>query len=258
MAPIKFEEQLKSKLEKRSLSPSTAGWSKLSERLDADKKKSKLPVFWWLSIAAAMVVMLAVSVQYFNTNNTEEVLPQLVNEEILKEQLKDKQPKINAQKSIKLANEAEITESQKRNTSIINKPKIGDYKAIKKKINKTQITENTNFKKQNSVQKTIKKVNSKLEIETFKSINKNAVASTLNKIKTETTSVTDKEIDALLKAANKEIFKNKLQESTKTVDANTLLISVEDDMGQSFRSKVFEALKENYKTIKTAVVERNN
>ena len=113
MAPIKFEEQLKSKLEKRSLSPSTAGWSKLSERLDADKKKSKLPVFWWLSIAAAMVVMLAVSVQYFNTNNTEEVLPQLVNEEILKEQLKDKQPKINAQKSIKLANEAEITERKK-------------------------------------------------------------------------------------------------------------------------------------------------
>ena len=35
-------------------------------------------------------------------------------------------------------------------------------------------------------------------------------------------------------------------------------MSVEDDMGQSFRSKVFEALTESYKTVKTAVAERNN
>ena len=37
-----------------------------------------------------------------------------------------------------------------------------------------------------------------------------------------------------------------------------LLETVEDEMGQSYRGKVFEALKESYKTVKTAVVNRNN
>jgi hypothetical protein len=88
---------------------------------------------------------------------------------------------------------------------------------------------------------------------------KNAVTDALKEIKSETASVTDRETDSLLKIASKELFKDKLQkETSKTVDANALLMSVEDDMGQSFRSKVFEALTESYKTVKTAVAERNN
>ena len=59
--------------------------------------------------------------------------------------------------------------------------------------------------------------------------------------------------------ASKELFKDKLQkEAFKTVDASALLLSVEEDMGQSFRSKVFDALKGGYETVKTAVAERNN
>ena len=34
MAPIKFEENLRDKLEERSLQPSANSWSKLSDRLD--------------------------------------------------------------------------------------------------------------------------------------------------------------------------------------------------------------------------------
>ena len=46
--------------------------------------------------------------------------------------------------------------------------------------------------------------------------------------------------------------------NTRTVDANALLQDVEEDLQQSFRSKVFEALQSGYESVITAVAERNN
>ena len=70
MAPIKFEEKLKEKLDKRTLSPSVNSWSKLAQRLDEEENKSKNSMYLWLSIAAGLLIMLAVSVQFFNKNET--------------------------------------------------------------------------------------------------------------------------------------------------------------------------------------------
>ena len=71
--------------------------------------------------------------------------------------------------------------------------------------------------------------------------------------------VTEDEIDALLNEAEKAIFKEKIKSAnTQTVDADALLQDVEADLQQSFRDRVFEALKTSYETVKTAVAERNN
>ena len=81
----------------------------------------------------------------------------------------------------------------------------------------------------------------------------------INDLKTENALVTEQEIDSLLKQAERDILTNKLQRSnTRTVDANALLQDVEADLEQSFRSRVFETLLNNYETVKTAVAERNN
>lgn len=45
--------------------------------------------------------------------------------------------------------------------------------------------------------------------------------------------------------------------TTGVVDANLLLESVEQDLDESFRNKVFDALKANYNKVKTAVAQRN-
>ena len=85
-----------------------------------------------------------------------------------------------------------------------------------------------------------------------------AMTEVLNEIKPNTT-VTDREVDSLLKVASKELLKDKLaKESSRTVDAKLLLEDVEDEMGQSFRTKVYEVLKDGYKTVKTAVAQRND
>lgn len=261
MAPIKFEENIKDKLEKRTLSPLSESWSKLSERLDADDNSSKKPIFWWLSIAAGLLIMIAISVQFFTQNESEKVMPNVVEEPLIKEQINEKISESNAEKTNQLANEENGVEDKEEALPIINESKIIDYKnaTTKKSELKTQlanqntsVNKNTDIKQEDLLNKEVQDLLDEAQIN-------NAIAEAKKTLKSENTSVTDQEIDSLLKIASKELFKEKLNLQTiKTVDANALLISVEDEMGQSFRTKVFEALKESYETVKTAVADRNN
>ena len=262
MTPIKFEENIKDKLEKRTLSPASESWSKLSDRLDADDKKSKNPIFWWLSIAAGLIIMIAVSTQFFSGNDANEVMPHLVEDKLEEQQLEQKEQKLNNTIPIELASEKDNVEGEKSNSLITKESQIIDYKKVVDKKPKAEIKlaelnnfdiKNSNLKQENQVSKEVN--NLLLDEATMKA----AVVNALKELNTENTSVTDREIDSLLKVASKELFKDKLKkETSKTVDANSLLLDVEEEMGQSFRSKVFDALKESYKTVKTAVADRNN
>jgi hypothetical protein len=262
MAPIKFEEQLKDKLENRTLSSSADGWSKLSERLDTDEKKSKNPLFWWLSIAAGLIIMMAISIQFFNKGEAKEVIPEIVEGKLKEEQLEIKESNLNDSKSIDWANEIDSIEAEKESLPVISEPQIIDDKKVTHKTLKTesQFAENTGSIIKNNEPKNLEENKKELSVITNESIMETAIADALKVFKSQKdTSVTDREIDSLLKLASKELFKDELQkETSKIVDANALLLSVEEDMGQSFRSKVFDALKESYETVKTAVAERNN
>ncbi|MEO1033066.1 MAG: hypothetical protein AAFX55_16810 [Bacteroidota bacterium] len=262
MAPIKFEEQLKDKLEKRSLQPSTDSWAKLSERLDAEEKDSRKPWLGWLSIAAGIIILLAIVVRTFGPNNAEETQPQFVDEENIEKVNEIPLPTSNKNESIELAVEDETMHKDTNDSEPEKVTEIIDSKSVIKKRAKTQLAEHTTtanaeepkpkeaINHANDIQKVI--VN-----ET--QINKEAVAIALKELNTEKASVTDREVDSLLKLASKELLKDRLlKDSSKTVDAQSLLEAVEDEMGQSFRSKVYEALKDGYKTVKTAVAERNN
>jgi len=258
MAPIKFEEELKDKLEKRSLQPSPESWAKLSERLDADEKKSKNPWFWWMGIAAAVIITLTIVMQTLGTKNTEEILPGVVEQEIKEDSNKVEAPLVIDTKETELVsqnNEDETvseTENKKNKTEIIkhksaNKNKLNTQLAINQKADKINTKDISNS--ENAQKAIIEKA----------TIDKAVVAQALKDLNTEKTTVTDREVDSLLKVANKELFKDKLQkEASRTVDAKSLLEDVEDEMGQSFRTKVYEVLKDGYKTVKTAVAQRNN
>jgi hypothetical protein len=261
MAPIKFEEQLKDKLEKRTLSPSADSWAKLSERLDADEKKSKNPLFWLMGIAAGVIIMIAVSIQFFKTGDTEKVMPQVVEESIEKSIQKSKDPQLHNIETIDLVNEEDANAEEINKANTANKAQIIEYKNVtqNKPKSKVKLAENSKPAINNSTTENVEEANPELKIANDEIILKDAVATAINDIKTDNTSVTDREIDSLLKVASKELFKSKLQkETSKTVDANKLLDQVQEDMGQSFRTKVFEALKDSYETVKTAVAERNN
>jgi len=55
MAPIKFEDKLKDKLESRSLQPSEDAWNTLANKLDKEEEKNNNTRFWWLGIAASII-----------------------------------------------------------------------------------------------------------------------------------------------------------------------------------------------------------
>lgn len=254
MAPIKFEENIKDKLENRTLSPSTDAWSKLSERLDKEDKTSKKPVFWWLSIAAGLLILIAISIQFFNGDDTEKLIPQVVEKEATENEFEIKESELQIEKRPQLATEEyeEEVENEKTNS-------IREVQTIKLKKG-TQNSPKIEIKlaEQNPIDKE-EILNEEARDLLSEAMIKNAVTDALDTLKSEDTSITDKEIDSLLKLASKELFKDKLQkETSKTVDADALLQSVEEEMGQSFRSKVFDALKGGYETVKTAVAERNN
>ncbi|WP_412561641.1 hypothetical protein [Winogradskyella sp. MIT101101] len=260
MAPIKFEEQLKDKLEKRSLQPSADSWAKLSQRLDTEEKKSRNPWFWWMGIAAGLIIMLAIAVEVFGSKDVIDRVPQMVEEDTIENTIEPKQPNGNETQTTELAVENEQTETEKENANNVEQPEIINYKSVTQKEpkSKTQFA-NTDETKKAKAETSGNANNDQKSAVDKVIINKEAFAGVIKDFKSENTSVTDREVDSLLKLASKELFKDKLQKETaKTVDANLLLEDVEDEMGQSFRSKVFDALKDSYETVKTAVAERNN
>jgi hypothetical protein len=255
MAPIKFEEQLKDKLEKRSLPPSSDTWAKLSNRLDTEEQKSKNLWFWWMGLAAGLLIMLAIAVQTFSSKDSQEVMPQMVEEDKIEINTLPKQPDLNNTQITDLA-----VEDEKKKKEKLEQLEITDYKSITNKEPKANTQLANNSTKEDLKIEVLKVLDeTQLLVKEETEINTNVVTEVLKELKVENIAVTDREVDSLLKLASKELFKDKLKkEVSRTVDANRLLEDVQDEMGQSFRSKVFDALKDSYKTIKTKVVERNN
>ena len=77
MAPIKYEEDMKNRLEKRTIQPSAKSWDTLSQRLEKEEKKNNKKSFWWLGIAASIIGLLLVSNSFLNSetiNNTNSII----------------------------------------------------------------------------------------------------------------------------------------------------------------------------------------
>ena len=258
MAPIKFEEQIKDKLEQRTVQPSANAWSKLSQRLDDDKQRNGLPWGWWFGIAASIAVLIALSINYFNSVEA----PQ-VEQIIVKENTSENKPS-ESNNNLEPDTKVEIVEATS-NISGMEQTKAYTEKETPKPSDKTIVdyAKTDIAKTESAVEKTdenevLKTKNNELSETPLEQKFKNVVAE-LQKIKEKNNTVTDHQIDSLLKVASKELLRDKIfEEGSNVVDADALLQDVEDDLGQSFRTRVYEALKEGFNTVKTAVADRNN
>jgi len=256
MAPIKFEENIKDKLDKRTLQPSTEAWNKLSERLDEQEKKGNNKTIWWIGLAASIVGVLFVVSQFFNNNTAQKIVPQVVDtpqvETILEQEHKNQ-----------IAEEDIIRNTVVEDAKIIKESRFKNPKNVIAITNDNIIVEDKVVAQEN--------ISPELNIETNKSIaivpekltfeeeTIQNVVEQIQKLQEQNKEGTDEAIDALLLQAQKEITLKKLyNESTGVVDADLLLQDVEADLDRSFRTKVFETLKASYNTVKTAVAQRNN
>lgn len=257
MAPIKFEEQIKEKLEGRHIQPSSDLWDALSNRLDDQTKSNNKRWIWWLGMAASIVILLTISFNYFGPESVPNHTPVIVNEQPkLEGPIINSEPEVVpnealAQEDIEDFQRSKVTEKSKVNVSTKDLEVITTVPKSKEAI--AQNDSNQERMTTNAVSQDL----TPLELDK-KQIDK-AVADILKFEANSSVEVTDAQIDSLLKSAQRELFKNRiLSENSNVVNADALLQDVEEDLGQSFRTKVYEALKDNYEKVKTAVANRNN
>ncbi|QRM89258.1 hypothetical protein FG167_08435 [Lacinutrix sp. WUR7] len=269
MAPIKFEENIKEKLEKRTLPPSENAWHRLEGQLNADAKKQTKNKFWWFGVAASFIGLLFVVQQFITQDNNNTVVSPVVvetenevntNSVITPAIIKESQEIV--QETSKEISKENIKEANKNSLATTNT-----------RIKNTRIkkTETNNRKEKSKVSIAVaqtKDGKASKELITNLKVKDEGIASVVktegvlgnkeNQLVSTSLETTDSEIEALLAVANKKVqLQGNRTVNTVSVDANALLEDVETEMPPSLRGQIFKVIEKNFKTATTAVITRN-
>lgn len=259
MAPIKLEEHIKERLEKRRIQPSEGSWEKLNARLDNDFTNKKGKSKWWLSVAAAVAIVLIAGIFFIDQQKEETVTAPIVETPV------EKVPETKIQKEtieepVQLASEENISE--------IKKPEKKAPVTYRNNIASAIVPENDEVKEliaetseedeelKGEIALTFSE-NSEIKTDNINNKIHELLAKVSEKEK-ENGSVTDAEVNALLAQAAKQLSDERDFYSVGKVDPNALLADVESELDQSFRREVFEVLKEKFLKAKTAIATRND
>lgn len=249
METDKFEKHIKTKLQEREIQPSANAWSKIASELNDDDAK-KNPVYLWMGIAASVVVLIGIAMFYFNDNTAATKIPteivDIEKERTLKEvPLKDVLPIVKE--------EVEVVAHSETETSIEN---VVEEENI-------QIKEQEPLVLKDEIEVAVNQVPPSTSVEKLvvtDDIINSKVADVIAQVTVleQNSTVTDAEVDSLLKRAQDEILRDKIFNKDKSVDAMALLTEVEDELDQSFRDQIFDSLKAGFIKVRTAVADRNN
>ena len=250
MAPFKFEEDIKSVLEKRTIPPSKMAWEELEKALDKTSKPIQKKSFWWIGIAASVVGILWISISIFDNDK---VIIEPIVVEAPNDKIEIPRKIIPIQKEEKIEQVATI---DKPNNSV-NKELVALETSSKKVKKETapeiELHQNQEFEKEILITN-VDVVPSENISEEEKQLQE--VAAQVAVLEKE--NATDAEIDLLLKNAQHKIADQKFKESGMSVSAYALLFEVEEELDPSFKEKVFNILSENYHSVKNAVAQRND
>ena len=242
-----FENKIKETLENRSIQPSAQAWDKLSNRLDSAATKPNNKTFWWLGIAASIIgVLFVVSIFFKNEKSTNKIVVtpvEDVNETVAPEAIDTNS--FNEDKLVILEDKTAISEETIQNDKQVPSQTLS-YK------------NNENMELANQSESINKDIKAPQEVLSFEDIKIQEVVAKIADLKSQNAQVTEADIDALLLEAQNEIRLQKSNNQVAGIDPLELLQGVEADLNQSFRSKVLEAIKASYGTVKTAVAQRND
>ena len=278
MAPIKFEENIKDKLEQRRLEPSQDAWEMLSDRLENNSKKKNNNIFFYIGIAASIVGVLLVYTLLIKTSNEAEGIQEVVDTEIKNESFQAPLQEVTTEQTqIADTSEEEVVPTmevkenakeeifQKSNSEYVVSNAVQSKTESETTPQKSALNQPINELSEAAAvasvtnkpeNKQIEKPLNELDYESAKVIE---VVAQIEALESRGDKVTDAEIDALLKQAERDILKQRLyNETTRTVNADALLKGVEEDLEESFRARVFQNLKSSFNSVKTAVAARNN
>lgn len=237
----KLEKHIKEKLDGRKISPSPKAWEQVAAQVGATSTTKKKPKYTY-AIAAGFTALVLMSLFFFTSDDTVEQQVVEQNTEESKGLNQDQIPdsfEIGTKRNLALDEdegnlEGAIAEEGKLKVEIAvaNQEESG----TKKSIQDSFISETDPL--------IVQKVNEIVsQVELLESVN---------------TEVSDAEVDSLLRAAQRDILSKQIFTAEGAVDAMALLTEVEDELDESFRDQIFDALKDGYFKLRTAVADRNN
>ena len=270
MAPLKFEENIKENLDKREINPSPDTWHKIAAQLDEAEENShkENPRFWYLIAASIIGLVIITSVIFNNVGFQEKPDQNLVEVNDNRSPKENKVESINTNETrwvensevdkIEAADNSNAFESKSpeavASINPVDNKKIKEDKRFSQKVEDNTILKETSAIAQQNDD--INKVNA-LEETNLIEAKVADIVNQVNELKRKNTTVTDEEIEQLIRKAQREITTDKILENKK-VDAMALLNEVESELDETFKERVFEALKTGFQKVKTAVAERNN
>ncbi len=245
MGRNKFEKQLKEQLQGREIKPSEGAWERISQQLE-ESKTPKAKNFKWYGIAAGFIGLIFISGLYLTTrglstdNDTQ--ITNVKKDSILSNTTPEiiYEPKIGEERVIVDSKVQEEESIQSRNNQNMDSAKMDGLASSKEEIRK--------------VEKTSVQWNTSEELIDTKIAE---VVAQVALLEHENSTVTDAEIDSLLRGAQRQLLEDKIFRNDRSVDAMALLADVEHELDTSFRDQIFDALKDGFLKVRTAVADRN-
>ncbi|MGB7395749.1 MAG: hypothetical protein WA913_15285, partial [Pricia sp.] len=225
------------------------------------KTSTKSSRFSWYGIAAGFIGILFISVLYFTLSESSVGPETKVSGRGADSILIDNTPEIILQKQIVKEEALVETETQDEKST---KEKSTKDKSIEDKSGQDKFfTARDNFKSKASTVTDLedrKPAKVALPLNASEELIHTKVAEIVARVEVlenNSDSVTDSEIDSLLRSAQREILADKIFRKDNSIDAVALLADVEDELDQSFRDQIFDALKDGFLKVRTAVADRN-
>ena len=254
MAPIKFEDNIREKLQNREIEPSGDAWNKLDTALGKPPKR-KSTTRTWLAIAASLLVLFFVGRTLIQGNQVEQQIAEETIEEVEQQPLAD--PSVNeiiAEDQPELAAEIQVDNESVKSTV---EPKVSPVIVQPEEVNVTPSEAIAIIEEPKEEIIQIEEQTDPTE-DSFMTDKVDEVVAQVQALQAANSSVSAEEVEALLDAAQREISNQKLLIEGAKVDPMALLMDVESEMERSFRDKVFDALGDGFDKVRTAVAERNN
>ncbi|WP_405604337.1 hypothetical protein [Polaribacter sp. Asnod1-A03] len=262
-----IDKNIKEKLEKRTFQPSASAWERLSVKLDEQPKQKKKGWFFYIAVAASILLLINVSFMVFN--NDVEVKPS----EIIVEKVIDT---VTINKKLdQFINEVPVEKAFVKNDEIetgkIIKPSIISLKEIninpKEKINIVKKEEEIIIAKVDE-----KELNIESSLDNQTKLNKEALQQNPNssiKINSDdllyAVTHTPTEVKAYYAKynVNREdvlrTIKSELKKSNFKINPNTILAEVERTINdEDFQNNFIKTLKIKVSDIATAIASRND
>lgn len=254
---MNFENNIKEKLESRSMKPTASAWDRIESKLEVEQGRKKSKVVLWVGIAASFIAGVFITTFLLNTPSAREVNGGFVTvpeSQKSVEGIVTPAPQVIAtleNEVVEVTSQETISKKEKETTNRITtevQQAAKKYERITMPLSGTQVAEVGN-------DQTIKKNTPEEFLEMAVDQKINEVVASVD-LKT----ITDQEVDELLKKAQREIISDRAFDTQSTkVTANSLLLDVEAEVDpDTFKDKIFNTLKSGFNKAVDAVANKDN